>query len=136
MQEGLHNIESVRNPLPTMTHKDLFWKKDVLIVQKKSLKRLVKEFIFSKVADQKPAALQKISLITVIFEEFFLKFPEHVFHRIHFELLLHEIIQLALSYRGTPRHGYTFGPASIMLDTKSGENKLLQSCSYNIRNKT
>ena len=28
---GLQNIEGVRNPLPTMTHKELFWKKDVLI---------------------------------------------------------------------------------------------------------
>ena len=28
----LHNIGVVRNPLPTMNHKDLFWKKDVLIV--------------------------------------------------------------------------------------------------------
>ena len=30
---GLHNIVGVSNPLPTMTHKELFWKKDVLIVQ-------------------------------------------------------------------------------------------------------
>ena len=31
---GLHNIGGVRNPLPTMTLKELFWKKDVLIVEK------------------------------------------------------------------------------------------------------
>ena len=36
--------------MPTMTHKELFWKKYVLIFLKKSFKRLVKEFIFSKVA--------------------------------------------------------------------------------------
>ena len=24
---GLHNIGGVRNPLPTMTHEELFWKK-------------------------------------------------------------------------------------------------------------
>ena len=83
IQGALHNIGGVRNPLTAMIHKELFWKKDVLIVQEKSLKRLMKEFIFSKVTSQKPAALQKISSITVIFEEFFLKFPEHVFHRIH-----------------------------------------------------
>ena len=47
------------------------------------MKRLAKEFIFSKVAGYKPGALQKISSITVIFEELFLKFLEHVFHRIH-----------------------------------------------------
>ena len=29
---GLHNMDSVRNFLATMTHKELFWKKDVLIV--------------------------------------------------------------------------------------------------------
>ena len=29
---GLHKIEGVRNPLPTMSHKELFWKKGVLIV--------------------------------------------------------------------------------------------------------
>ena len=29
---GLQNIAGVKNPLPTMTHKELFWKKDVLIV--------------------------------------------------------------------------------------------------------
>ena len=46
----LHNIEGVRNPLPTMSHKELFLKKDVMIVWEMSLKRLVKEFIFSKVA--------------------------------------------------------------------------------------
>ena len=46
-----HNIRGIRNSLPTMTHKELFWKKDVLIFEEKSLKRLVKEFIFSKDAD-------------------------------------------------------------------------------------
>ena len=66
-----------------MAHKELFQKKDVLIVQEKSLKQLVKEFILSKVAEQTPAALQKINSITVIFEEFFFKFPEDFFHRIH-----------------------------------------------------
>ena len=29
---GLHNIGCVRNPLPTMTHNEVFWKKDALIV--------------------------------------------------------------------------------------------------------
>ena len=29
---GLHNKGGVRNPLPTISHKELFWKKDVLIV--------------------------------------------------------------------------------------------------------
>ena len=38
---------------------------------------------FSKVAGYKPAALQKISSITFVFEESVLKFPEQVFHRIH-----------------------------------------------------
>ena len=83
MQGGLHNIAGIRSPHPTMTHKELFWKKDVLIFQEKSLKRLVKEIIFSKVAGQQPAALQKMSSITVIFEEFCLKSPEYVFHRMH-----------------------------------------------------
>ena len=50
IQRGLHNIGDVRNRLPNMTHTELFWKKDVLIVQEKSLKSLLKEFIFSKVA--------------------------------------------------------------------------------------
>ena len=81
---GLHNIQGVRNPLPFMTHKELFWKEDVLIVQEKSVKRLVKEFICSKVAGLKPATLQKMSLITGIFEEFCQKFPEHLFCRINF----------------------------------------------------
>ena len=80
---GLYKIGGARKPLPTMTYKELFCKKDALVVQEKSLKRLLKDFISSKVAGQKPAALQKISSITVIFEEFFLKFPEHVFNRIH-----------------------------------------------------
>ena len=83
MQGGLHNIRGIRSPLPHMTHKELFWKKDVLIFQEKSLKRLVKEIIFSKVAGQQPTALQKMSSITVIFEEFCLKSPEHVVHRMH-----------------------------------------------------
>ena len=81
---SLHNIRDVRSPLPTMTHKQLFWEKDVLMVQVKSLKRLDKEFIFSNVTGQKPVTLQKMSSITGIFEEFCLKFPEHVLHRIHF----------------------------------------------------
>ena len=50
MQGGFHNIGDVRNPLPTLTNKELFWEKDVLTVQEKSLKRLLKEFIFTKVA--------------------------------------------------------------------------------------
>ena len=29
---GLHNILGVRSPLLTMTHEELFWKKDALIV--------------------------------------------------------------------------------------------------------
>ena len=29
---GLHNIEGARNPPRTMTHKELFWKKDVQVV--------------------------------------------------------------------------------------------------------
>ena len=83
IQGSLHNIRGVRNPLQTMTHKELFWKKDVLIFQEKSFKRLVKEFIFSKAAGQKPSTLQNLNLITVIIEEFCLIFPEQVFHRIH-----------------------------------------------------
>ena len=82
IQGGLHKIGGAKNPPPTMVHKKLFCKNDALVVQKKSLKRLVKEFIFSKISGQKPAALQKIRSITVIFEEFFLKFPEHIFYRI------------------------------------------------------
>ena len=66
-----------------MTHKELFWKKDALVVLEKPLKRLANELIFSKVAGYKPAALQKISSITFVFEESVLKFPEQVFHRIH-----------------------------------------------------
>ena len=27
-----HNIGTIKNPLPTLTRKELFWKKDVLIV--------------------------------------------------------------------------------------------------------
>ena len=77
---GLRNIRVVRNPLPTMTHKELFWKIDVLIVLHISLKRILKKFIFSKVPSQEPAVAQKMSSITVIFEECCLKFPEHVFH--------------------------------------------------------
>ena len=80
---GRHNIRGVRNPLQTKTHKKLFWKKDILMVQEKSLKRLLKEFSFSNAAGQKPAVLQKMSSIAVVFEEFFLKFQQHVFHRIH-----------------------------------------------------
>ena len=101
-----------------MIHKKLFWKKDALVVQDKSLQRLAKEFVFSEIAGQKPAILQKISSITVTFEEFFLKFPEQVIHRIHLsgcflklcsQHCLTEILQDC----------YTFGPASITLDTKS-----------------
>ena len=29
---GGYNIGVLRNPLPTITHKELFWKKDALIV--------------------------------------------------------------------------------------------------------
>ena len=29
---GLYNIGGARNPPPTMTHKELFWKKDALVV--------------------------------------------------------------------------------------------------------
>ena len=29
---GAYNIGVLRNPLPTITHKELFWKKDTLIV--------------------------------------------------------------------------------------------------------
>ena len=47
---GLHNIGGVSNPLPTMSHKELFWKKDVQTVYEKTFKWLVKEFIFSNVA--------------------------------------------------------------------------------------
>ena len=83
IKRGLYNIEGVRNPLPTMTHKELFWKKDVLIVQKKSLKSYLKDFHFSKVAGQKPAVLQKMSSIAVVFEEICSKFQKHIFHRIH-----------------------------------------------------
>ena len=36
---GLHNKGGVRNPLPTISHKELFWKKDVLIVQGEILER-------------------------------------------------------------------------------------------------
>ena len=82
--ESLHNIKDVRNPLPTMTHKQLFWEKDVLMVYVKFLKRLVNEFILSNVTCQKPVTLQKMISITGIFEEFCLKFPEQVLHRIHF----------------------------------------------------
>ena len=53
---GYHNIGGARNTPPTMIHKELFWKKDALVVQEKSLKRLVKEFIFGKVAGQRPDA--------------------------------------------------------------------------------
>ena len=35
---GLYNIEGIRNPVPTMSHKELFRKKGVRIVQGKSLK--------------------------------------------------------------------------------------------------
>ena len=82
---GLHNTESVRNPQSTMTRQEVFWKMDVLIVWEKSLKRLVNEFIFSKVAGWNPATLQKISSITCIFEKFSLKLlSTHLFHRIHY----------------------------------------------------
>ena len=81
---SLHNIGGVRNPLPNMFPKDLFWKKDVLIVQEKSLKRLLEEFNFSTVAGQRPAVLSKMSSIAVVFEEFSFKFQQHVFHRIRF----------------------------------------------------
>ena len=46
----LHNIGAARNPPPTMTQKELLWKKDALVVSEKSFKRLAKEFIFSKVS--------------------------------------------------------------------------------------
>ena len=44
------------------------------------------------------------------------------------------IVSTVLQCWGTPRLWHTFGPASITLDTKSGENKL--SRSYDICNKT
>ena len=55
IQRTLHNIKGVRNPLPTMSHKDVFWKKGELKAQEKSLKRIVQEFRFSNVGDQKTA---------------------------------------------------------------------------------
>ena len=79
IQGSLHNIGNVRNPLQTMSHEQLFKKNGVLIVQGKSLKRLVKKFSFSKVAGQKPATLQKLSSMTGISEEPRLKFPEQFF---------------------------------------------------------
>ena len=48
--EGLHNIGGVRNPLPPMSHKELFWKKGALTVKGKSLRRIVEEFILIKAA--------------------------------------------------------------------------------------
>ena len=51
-----------------------------------------------------------------------------------FECLLLEITKLALPYRSTPRLWYTFGPASITLDTKSVVK--INSRFYNICNKT
>ena len=35
IEEGLHNIGSFKNPLPTVNHKELFWKKGVIIAQRK-----------------------------------------------------------------------------------------------------
>ena len=46
---GFHKIGG-RNPLPNMSHKEVFWKKGVLIVYGNSMKKLVKKFILSKVA--------------------------------------------------------------------------------------
>ena len=47
---GLHNIGGVRNPLPTISHKELFWKKVVLMVKGKCLELIVEELILIKVA--------------------------------------------------------------------------------------
>ena len=80
---GLYNIEGVRNLLPTMTHKELFWKKDVLIVQEKSMKRLVKDFIFCKFVGKKPLLYNKWAQ-SQVFLKTCLKFLEHLFRRIHF----------------------------------------------------
>ena len=73
---GLHNIGCVRDPLPTMTHNEVFWKKDALIVWENLWKDLWRSSFLVKLQP-------RISSVTVIFEEFSLKLPEHVFHRIH-----------------------------------------------------
>ena len=111
---GRHNIGCVRNPLPTMTHKELFWKKDVLIVLEKSLKWLVKEFIFRLEA----CCFTNSELNHSYFWRIFIDISRTRFHKYIWVAASWNYIVSTVLQRYSKTLIY-FGPASITLDTKS-----------------
>ena len=105
---GLHKIEGVRNPLSTMTHKELFWKNSWTDFWRISflVKLQARSLLFYKKWAQSKLFLKNFAWY---FENMF--FTEHIWIAASWKL--------PLFHRSTLRLWYTVGPDSITLDTKS-----------------